>query len=359
MKVSVVILNWNTKGYLRKFLPGVVESCRMFGDACTVVADSGSTDGSVEMLTNEFPDVKVLPLGDNFGFTGGYNRAMKEIGSEYAVLLNSDVEVTEGWLTPLVDWMDSHPDCCAAGPKILSWSDRGSFEYAGAAGGLIDAFGYPFCRGRVPGRTESDHGQYDAAPADVFWVSGACMMVRMDAWRELGGLDDRFFAHMEEIDFCWRAQLAGYRISAIPQSSVYHVGGGTLKSDSPEKLRLNFRNNLLLLENNLARTVIAEGKSEGKALRISRRRIFERMVLDGAAAVAYFISGSPAKARAVISAHKGYRELRHMETAEALREWAALPHHNGFLKGVYVGSIVLASVLYGHRIFEHITDKVI
>ena len=273
MKVSVVILNWNTKDYLRQFLPGVIAST-MGLDGEVVVADSASTDGSQEMMTSLFPGVRLIALEQNFGFTGGYNRALEQIDAEYAVLLNSDVEVPKGWLEPLVAWMDAHPDCAACGPKLHSYADRDRFEYAGAAGGRIDRFGYPFCRGRVLSRLEVDRGQYDA-PADVLWITGACLMVRMSVWRELGGLDSRFFAHMEEIDLCWRMQLSGWKVTVVPASTVWHVGGGTLPKESPYKLFLNYRNNLLLLENNLARTLSLQMPPE-QALRQARRRIFWR-----------------------------------------------------------------------------------
>ena len=235
MRTAVVILNWNTKGYLRDFLPGLIASTKGM-DAEVIVADSASTDGSLEMLSQEFPAVRQIPLDKNYGFTGGYNRALAQVEADYFVLINSDIEVPESWLRPLVAWMDAHPECGACGPKLLSWHERDRFEYAGAAGGLLDRYGYPFCRGRVMSRVEKDEGQYDA-PADVFWVSGACLLVRSLLWKQLGGLDDRFFAHMEEIDLCWRLQLAGYRIDVVPESVVWHIGGGTLPNNSPFKLR--------------------------------------------------------------------------------------------------------------------------
>ena len=202
MKTAIVILNWNTKGYLQAFLPGLIASTEGM-DAEVIVADSASTDGSLEMLFHEFPSVRQIRLDRNYGFTGGYNRALAQVEAEYFVLINSDIEVPEDWLKPLVAWMDTHPKCGACGPKLLSWHDRTRFEYAGAAGGLLDRYGYPFCRGRVMKKLEKDEGQYDT-PADVFWVSGACLMVRSRLWKKLGGLDDRFFAHMEEIDLCCR-----------------------------------------------------------------------------------------------------------------------------------------------------------
>ena len=308
MKTAIVILNWNTKGYLQAFLPGLIASTEGL-DAEVIVADSASTDGSLEMLFQEFPTIRQIRLDKNYGFTGGYNRALAQVDAEYYVLINSDIEVPKDWLKPLVAWMDTHPKCGACGPKLLSWHDRTRFEYAGAAGGLLDRYGYPFCRGRVMKKVEKDEGQYDT-PADVFWVSGACLMVRSRLWKKLGGLDDRFFAHMEEIDLCWRLQLAGYRVTVVPESAVYHIGGGTLPNESPVKLRFNYRNNLLLLENNLAKTFRAQGYSVEGALGKARRRILTRMLLDGASAISYLVTRKWDSYKAVVKAHAEYWKLR-------------------------------------------------
>lgn len=299
MKTAVVILNWNTADYLRRFLPPLLQSCEGL-DAGVVVADSASTDDSLQVLGKEFPQVRVVPLDANYGFTGGYNRALARIEAEYYVLINSDIEVPQGWLQPLVSWMDSHPECGACAPKLHSWQNREYFEYAGAAGGWIDRFGYPFCRGRVLKRLEKDEGQYDS-PCDVMWVSGACLMTRSSLWKEMGGLDDRFFAHMEEIDYCWRLNLRGFKVTTVPQSVVYHLGGGTLPQDSPWKLQLNYRNNLLLLENNLAGTI---GPCR------AGMRIFVRKCLDGGSALVYLLTGKKDYFRAVLNAHREYRSLR-------------------------------------------------
>ena len=308
MKTAVVILNWNTKDFLGKFLPGLIASVEG-RDAAVAVADNGSTDGSAGLLYEKFPEVQVLPFNENYGFTGGYNRALEEIDAEYFVLLNSDIEVTPGWLDPLVEWMDSHPDCGACGPKLRSYYDRGSFEYAGAAGGLLDSFGYPYCRGRVFGRVAKDKGQYDS-PADVLWISGACLMVRSSLWKELGGLDERFFAHMEEIDLCWRMQLNGWKITLVPSSTVYHIGGGTLPAGSPRKVFFNFRNNLLLLDNNLARTFAARGMSPSWSRLKAGLRLFFRMILDGLSALVYLLTLKPDNFSAVLKAHREFRRLR-------------------------------------------------
>ncbi|MBR4775675.1 MAG: glycosyltransferase family 2 protein [Bacteroidales bacterium] len=308
MKTAVVILNYNTEDYLRRFLPVLLASCQGL-DAEVVVADNASTDGSAALMKAVFPDVKYIQLAENFGYTGGYNRALQDIDAEYFILINSDIEVPDGWLQPLVAWMDAHPDCGACSPKLLSYYDRDCFEYAGAAGGRLDRYGYPFCRGRVLQHIEKDRGQYDE-PADVLWVSGACLMVRAGVWKALGGLDDRFFAHMEEIDLCWRMQFRGWKVTLVPASRVYHIGGGTLPNESPFKLRLNFRNNLLLLENNLPATFVSEGLNEKKARCKTRRRIFSRMCLDGLSAMVYLFTLRWSFCKAVIQAHREYRKLR-------------------------------------------------
>ena len=317
MKTAVVILNYKTRNYLEQFLPGLIASCEGL-DAGVVVADNASADDSVEFMKNRFPEVPLIVMDKNYGFTGGYNRALELVEADYFVLINSDIEVPQGWLQPLVEWMDSHPECGACGPKLLSWYQRDTFEYAGAAGGLVDSFGYPFCRGRIMQKVEKDQGQYDE-PADVLWCSGACLMVRSSVWKALGGLDDRFFAHMEEIDLCWRMQLRGWKVTLVPASYVYHIGGGTLPNESPFKLRLNFRNNLLLLENNLPSTFMAQmadnsslspSRLERKARCRTRRRIFVRMCLDGLSALVYLLKGKREFFRAVVQAHREYRKLR-------------------------------------------------
>ena len=308
MKTAVVILNYNTRQYLERFLPDLIASCEGL-DAQVIVADNASSDGSVELMKERFPEVPLIVLDQNYGFTGGYNKALQQIEAEYFVLINSDIEVPSDWLRPLSDWMDAHPECGACGPKLLSYARRNHFEYAGAAGGLMDSFGYPFCRGRILQHIEKDEGQYDT-PADVLWVSGACLMVRAQLWKALGGLDERFFAHMEEIDLCWRLQLNGYKVTMVPYSQVWHIGGGTLPNESPFKLRLNFRNNLLLLENNLPATFVADGAGPGWARVKTRLRIFARMCLDGGSALVYLFTGRWTFFRSVVTAHQEYRRMR-------------------------------------------------
>ena len=247
-KVAIVILNWNGQKMLAKFLPNVVEYSRQ--DAEVWVADNCSSDESMHLLETQFPQVKTIVLEQNFGFAEGYNRALQQIEADYYVLLNSDVEVSHHWLVPLVEFMDSHPQVAACQPKLLSQLDKDNFEYAGACGGFLDKYGYPFCRGRIFGTVERDNGQYDYQQ-EILWATGACMMIRSADYWEAGGLDGRFFAHNEEIDLCWRLRLKGRKIYCIPESEVYHVGGGTLPKGNPKKTFLNFRNNLTMLYKNL------------------------------------------------------------------------------------------------------------
>ena len=242
-RLSVVILNWNGRRHLERYLPSVVAHTE--GDAEVVVADNGSTDDSLQWLRLNYPEVGVIRLDRNYGFAGGYNRALKEIKSEYVLLLNSDVEVTAGWWQPLVEVLDTESDVAAVAPKLLADMERTKFEYAGAAGGFIDYLGYPFCRGRILSYVEEDGGQYNDR-RDIFWASGAAMCCRREVFESLGGFDEDFFAHMEEIDLQWRMQLAGWRIVVEPKSVVYHLGGGTLPA-SARKIFLNHRNNLAML----------------------------------------------------------------------------------------------------------------
>ncbi|MCD8313677.1 MAG: glycosyltransferase family 2 protein, partial [Bacteroidales bacterium] len=335
-------------------------------------------DDSLAWLAENFPQIKTIALDKNYGFTGGYNRALEQIKAEYYLLINSDIEVEDGWLEPLEAWMDDHPKCGACAPKLLSYSDRSRFEYAGAAGGLIDRYGYPFCRGRVPGRTERDSGQYDS-PADVFWVSGACMMVRAELFTRLGGFDERFFAHQEEIDLCWRLQLEGYKVTVVPRSKVYHLGGGTLPNDSPWKLELNYRNNLLMLSNNLARTYALEyynkykskhaGKPTGKNAasaekaarrgdRKARKTIFTRMVLDGFSAAAYLLSFRPKCFAAVCKAHRQYRQLKN-DSGKLTDTYNYIVRTNGSatLAGIFPKWIVWQAFIRGRNIFDYLRKK--
>lgn len=245
-RIAVVILNYNGAEMLRRFLPNVLENSP---EANVYVADNGSTDNSVETMKREFPQVPLILFDKNHGFAEGYNLAIGKVEEEYALLLNSDVKVSPRWLQPLIDYMDANADVAACQPKILSYRNMSYFEYAGAAGGFMDKWGYPYCRGRIFGTVEKDEGQYNSI-SDVFWATGAALMVRREIYIDNGGLDSRFFAHMEEIDFCWRLRSRGMRIVCIPQSYVFHIGGATLKTTNPKKVYLNFRNNLLMLYKN-------------------------------------------------------------------------------------------------------------
>ena len=243
-KVAIVILNWNGQAMLEKYMPSVLQYSK--DEATVYVADNASTDQSMEMLRQLFPGVKLIQLEKNWGFAEGYNKALKQVDAEYYLLLNSDIEVTHHWLTPMTEYLDNHPDVAACQPKLLSIFDKDRFEYAGASGGYLDHFGYPFCRGRIFETVEEDNGQYDYA-TDILWATGAALMIRSKDYWEAGGLDGRFFAHNEEIDLCWRLRIRGRRIVCLPESYVYHVGGGTLPKGNPMKTFLNFRNNLTML----------------------------------------------------------------------------------------------------------------
>jgi len=287
-KTAVVILNWNGRKFLEQFLPSVTTHSTAAGTEIWV-ADNGSTDDSISFLKHNYPQVRTLQFDQNYGFTGGYNRALQQIEAKYFVLLNSDVEVTPNWLEPMVDYMDSNLEVAACMPKLLAYNDKSHFEYAGAAGGFIDKYGFPFCRGRIFGQVESDNGQYNEV-LDIFWATGACMFVRSSVYNSLGGLDSDFFAHMEEIDLCWRMRNQGYRIVVLPKSVVYHVGGGTLPNNNPRKLFLNYRNNLFMLYKNLP--------TEGMY-----RTIITRMLLDGLSVVMYLLQFKFRFAWAVPRAH--------------------------------------------------------
>ena len=270
IKTAVVVLNWNGKAWLEKFLPTLIEYSN---EATVFVADNASTDDSIVFVKNNFPSVKIIINAINGGYAKGYNDALKQIDAEYFVLINSDIEVTEGWLSPIIDLMDCDKKIAACQPKLLDYKERNTFEYAGASGGFIDNLGYPFCRGRIFNNLEKDKGQYNDA-IEVFWATGACLFVRASQFNEIGGFDEDFFAHQEEIDLCWRLKNKGYKIMVQPKSVVYHVGGGTLNTGSPFKTHLNFRNNLFMLFKNLP----------ASCLFIT---ILTRLVLDGVAALTF------------------------------------------------------------------------
>lgn len=285
-KVAVVILNWNGQPFLEQFLPSVVIHS---DNARIIVADNNSTDNSIQFLQENYPTVELIELEQNFGFAGGYNNALKQIDSEYYVLLNSDAEVTKNWLTPMIELLDSDQSIAACQPKIKDYNNKASFEYAGACGGFIDKYGYPFCRGRIFESIEKDNNQYNSIE-EIFWASGASLFIRSNEYHSIGGLDEFFFAHMEEIDLCWRLKNQGKKIMVCPSSTVYHVGGGTLNKIKPQKTFLNFRNSLLTLHKNLP---------QKKRFTI----IFIRLLLDSLAGIKFIISGKPTHTWAIVRAH--------------------------------------------------------
>lgn len=308
-ELAIIILNWNGLDMLKTFLPSVVESVfcgkvhpessRMSGSSVHLyVADNGSTDGSVAWLRETYPRVTLIEFEENYGFAGGYDRAIREVDAEFTLLLNSDVETPEGWWQPLLAFMKENPEAGAVQPKILSFRDKSRFEHAGAAGGLLDSLGYPYARGRVLSRVEVDRGQYDSQqPVRVAWASGAALLLRTSAYIEAGGFDTDFFAHMEEIDLCWRMQLLGYGVFVVTDSVVYHLGGGALPYGNPRKTYLNFRNNLLMLHKNLPR-------KEGKRL------LFIRRLADTLAFGFFLVKGKWKDAGAVVRAHGDFRKMK-------------------------------------------------
>lgn len=293
--VAVIILNWNGSRLLREYLPSVVATTDP-AIGRVIVVDNGSDDDSLEVLRNEFPEVETIAFDNNLGFAAGYNKAIEMTRYPYTVLLNSDVRTSQGWLRPLYDFMESHPEVGAIQPKLLSDSDPTSFEYAGACGGFIDRNGYPYCRGRIFADCERDNGQYDTV-ADIFWATGACLMVRSELYLRVGGLDSRFFAHMEEIDLCWRILLSGHSIKAVPDSKVYHLGGGSLPASNPRKTYLNFRNNLLMLHKNLPDSVRAP-------------KLFKRRLLDTIAWAKFVATLDFKNAAAIVRAHRDFARMR-------------------------------------------------
>lgn len=335
IKTAIVILNWNGISWLRKLLPIVV---RYSGDADTsvFVADNGSTDGSVDWVSENFGNVNLIKFQENHGFAGGYNLALNQIEATYFILLNSDVEVTEGWLRPLVEFMDQNPDVASCQPKIRSMHNREFFEYAGAAGGFIDRLGYTFCRGRIFDHVEKDSGQYDNC-IDIFWSSGACMIVRAEAWIKCGGFDSDFFAHMEEVDLCWRFHLSGFRVSFLPGSIVYHAGGGVLPYDSNFKTYLNFRNNLFLLYKNLP---------DNKLYRI----ILLRKILDGMAATFFLLKGKPGSSGSVIKAHISY--YKNIRSLKEKRESVKKLSTNKYCREILNKNIVFRFYIKGEKTFK-------
>jgi len=334
MKIAVVILNWNGKNFLEKFLPNVIEYSADVAEV--IIADNASTDDSVEFLKQNFPQIRLIQNAKNGGFSKGYNDALKHVDADYFVLLNSDIEVTKNWIQPVIDLMQSNPEIAVCQPKIRSYHEREKFEYAGAAGGFIDRFGYPFCRGRIFDTIEIDSGQYDDV-CEIFWATGAAMFVKASIYKEFGGLDEDFFAHMEEIDFCWRVKNAGYNVMYCPDSTVYHVGGGTLPKQSPRKTYLNFRNNLSLIYKNSYR-------SERFFV------LFMRYFLDQIAAIKFFFQGNFKDAFMVIRAYAHFIRRFPQIRKKRKKQLTICKHHIG----IYPFSIVWKYYVQKRKTFDQL-----
>ena len=319
-RVAVVILNWNGLDFLRRFLPSVCAST--YSNLDIIVGDNASSDHSVSFVLENYPQIKIIINDQNYGFAGGYNKVLSDLDHDYFILLNSDVEVEPGWIEPVIQLMEKDISIAAAQPKILSQSNKELFEYAGAAGGFLDIFGYPFCRGRIFDSVEVDKGQYDNS-SEIFWASGAAFFIKRSKWLEMAGLDEDFFAHMEEIDLCWRLKNNGYKIMYCAESTVYHVGGGTLNAESSFKTYLNFRNNLVLLQKNLP---------AGRAILI----VFMRFWLDFLSLVKYLMDGKPKNALAISKAHVYFIRNLFKNIPKSRRISKKTFNKNGF----YPGSIV-------------------
>ena len=342
IKTAIVILNWNGIDHLKKFLGVVVENSSYPGTEI-FIADNGSTDGSVDWVEESFPSVKLIKFGKNHGFAEGYNLALKQIDAEYYILLNSDVEVTPGWIEPLVLYMERNQDTAACQPKIRSLQNKEYFEYAGAAGGYIDKYGYPFCRGRIFNYVEKDTGQYNDNK-HIFWSSGACMIVRAAAWEKCNGFDSDFFAHMEEIDLCWRFHKTGYNVCFISESVVYHVGGGMLPYDSPFKTYLNYRNNLFLLHKNLPSPSF-------------RKILFIRKSLDALAAGMFLLNGKFAFFHSVWRAHMDY--YKYMSSLKIKRDFVKTQTISDISVPILNKSIVFEFYLKRKKTFDKLKMNIL
>lgn len=332
---AIVILNWNGAEMLRRFLPSVVRHSAGEGME-VVVIDNASDDNSAEVLKKEFPTVHTVMLDKNYGFAGGYNKGLEHIEADYYVILNSDVEVTENWTVPVIEAMEKDPNIAACQPKILSQKSPEYFEYAGACGGFIDKYGYPFCRGRIFDTVEKDKSQYDNE-MEIMWATGAALFIRSSVFHKCGGFDTRFFAHMEEIDLCWRIKNLGYSIRCIPQSKVYHVGGATLSKENPKKTYLNFRNNLLMLYKNLPQQSMS-------------RVMAARLILDHVAMLTFVLKGDMPNARAVIKARKDYRKMKKDMTGD--RNAIQKSRTQDSIEGITDFSILVKYHLKGIKTFD-------
>lgn len=338
-KIAVVILNWNGKLFLQEFLPKVIKHSSI---ADIYVADNNSSDDSLVFLKLNYPNISVINNSGNFGFAKGYNEALKKIKADYYILLNSDVEVTPNWIEPIIELMRLDEKIAACQPKVLDFKNKTHFEYAGASGGYIDKFGYPFCRGRLFNEIEEDNHQYDNA-TEIFWATGACMFVRAKAFWEVGGFDDDYFAHMEEIDLCWRMKNLGHKIYVEPKSIVYHVGGGTLNKINPQKTFLNFRNNLITLMKN----------SDSKFLFF---KLFYRMLLDGVAAYKFLFEGNGRHFLAVAKAHFWF----YITLPSTLKKRSLMKEKVGFHfseNSIFQSNIVYLHFIKGIKLFSKIENK--
>lgn len=336
-RVAVVILNYNGKGFLEKFLPKVIANS---ADAEVIVADNQSTDDSVAFLKQNFPSIRLIVNSENGGFAKGYNDALKSVQAEYYVLLNSDIEVTENWIHPCIELLESDDSIVAVQPKVLAYHDPQHFEHAGAAGGFLDKDFYPFCQGRIFEQTELDKNQYEQV-REIFWATGACLFIRSSAYHEVGGLDEDFFAHMEEIDLCWRLKSRGYRVYYCPDSKIYHVGGGTLSYQNPRKTFLNFRNSLFMVTKNY------EGFLLGK--------LVKRMILDGVAAMMFLLKLQFSHFWAVFRAHlvyyaniRSFLKKRRLEKPE---------RKSKVEKGIYRKSIIMQRFIFGKKSFQELDES--
>lgn len=340
-KASVVILNWNGKRLLEEFLPSIIKYTNS-AIADIVIADNASTDSSLAFIRQHYPSLSIIELSENYGYADGYNQALAQIDTQYSILLNSDVEVTENWLEPLLNFLDTNENVAAVQPKILAQRDKEYFEYAGAAGGFIDKYGYPFCRGRIFDSVEKDINQYDQ-PIDIFWASGACLVIRTDVYKLIGGLDSTFFAHMEEIDLCWRLNSRGLKVACIPQSVVYHVGGATLTEESPKKTFLNFRNNLLMLYKNL------EEKKFKHIYKI-------RFILDYLAALQMIAKGKFKNAKATHQAHMEFNKMKKNFSKARKENLEKQTTQN--IASIFPKSILWQFFLKGHKTFSSLVWKI-
>ena len=338
-RTAIVILNWNGEKFLRQFLPSLIENTNS-KIARICIIDNASTDNSLQFVAENFPQIQIVKLDKNYGFAGGYNRGLKEIEAEYFMLLNSDVEVPNNWIEPLVELMDSDKTIGICGPKLIDYNNRSKFEYAGAAGGYIDKYGYPFCRGRLFESLETDNGQHDTRE-DCLWISGAALFIRSEIFFKVGGFDDDFFAHQEEIDLCWRVQNSGYRVVCEPKSKIFHVGGGALPKSNPFKTFLNFRNNLYLIVKNMPDNEC-------------RKVLFVRFFLDIVAAVRMLFQGNSGEFKAVFRA---YREFLHNKKKMKQKRTEFNRKPSKQITGMFCGSIVLKHFFGKKQTSNEIFDK--